>query len=56
METAGPPTGLPSPQLLSASPNSTTGVSCFYPLVGCKYLHLTLSEYSHARSRFGSAQ
>jgi hypothetical protein len=24
-------------------PNSTTGVSCFCPLVGCKYLHLTLS-------------
>jgi hypothetical protein len=23
--------------------NSTTGVSCFCPLVGCKYLHLTLS-------------
>ena len=32
-----------SPQLLSAFPNSTTGVSCFCPLVGCKYLHLTLS-------------
>jgi hypothetical protein len=26
-------------QLLSAFPNSTTGVSCFCPLVGCKYLH-----------------
>ena len=25
------------------SPNSTTGVSSFCPLVGCKYLHLTLS-------------
>ena len=24
-------------------PNSTTGVSSFCPLVGCKYLHLTLS-------------
>jgi hypothetical protein len=23
--------------------NSTTGVSCFSPLVGCKYLHLTFS-------------
>jgi hypothetical protein len=23
-------------------PNSTTGVSCFCPLVGCKYVHLTL--------------
>ena len=34
---------LPSPQVLSAFPNSTTGVSCFCPLSGCKYLHLTLS-------------
>jgi hypothetical protein len=25
----------PSPQLLSAFPNSTTGISCFCPLVGC---------------------
>jgi hypothetical protein len=33
----------PSPQLLSAFPNSTSGVSCFSPLIGCKYLHLTLS-------------
>jgi hypothetical protein len=33
----------PNPQLLSAFPNPTTGVSCFCPLVGCKYLHLTLS-------------
>jgi hypothetical protein len=33
----------PSPQLLSAFHNSKIGVSCFYPLVGCKYLHLTLS-------------
>jgi hypothetical protein len=32
-----------SPQLLSASPNSTTGLSCFCPLVGYKYQHLTLS-------------
>jgi hypothetical protein len=32
-----------SSQLLPAFPNSTTGVSCFCPLVGCKYLHLTLS-------------
>jgi hypothetical protein len=24
-------------------PNSTTGISSFCPLVGCKYLHLTLS-------------
>jgi hypothetical protein len=24
-------------------PNSTTGVSILYPLVGCKYMHLTLS-------------
>jgi len=30
------------PQLLPAFPNSTTGVSSFCPLVGCKYLHLTL--------------
>jgi hypothetical protein len=35
--------GHPSPQLLSDIPNSTTGVSCFCPLVVCKYLHLTLS-------------
>jgi hypothetical protein len=33
----------PSPQLLSAFPNSTTGVNCFFPLVGCNYLHLLLS-------------
>jgi hypothetical protein len=33
----------PSPQLLSAFPNSTTGVSCFCALVGCNYQHLTLS-------------
>ena len=33
----------PSPQLLSAFPNSTTGVSCFCQLVGCKYLPLILS-------------
>jgi hypothetical protein len=39
IETAGPP----SPQLLSASLNSKTGVRCFHPLVECKYLHLTLS-------------
>jgi hypothetical protein len=32
--------GCPSPRLLSSFPNSTTGVSCFCPLVGCKYLHL----------------
>ena len=32
----------PSPQLLSAFPNSTTGVRSFCPLVRCKYLHLTL--------------
>jgi hypothetical protein len=32
----------PPPQLLSSFPNSTTGVSCFCPLVGCKYLYLTL--------------
>ena len=30
-------------RLLSAFPNSTTGVSCSCPLVGRKYLHLTLS-------------
>jgi hypothetical protein len=24
-------------------PSSTTGVNCFCPLTGCKYLHLTLS-------------
>ena len=24
-------------------PNSTTGINCFCPLVGCKHLHLTLS-------------
>jgi hypothetical protein len=30
-------------QPLSTFRNSITGVSCFCPLVGCKYLHLTLS-------------
>jgi hypothetical protein len=35
--------GCPSPQLLSAFPNSTTGVNCFCLLVGCKYLFLTPS-------------
>jgi hypothetical protein len=35
--------GHPSPQLLSAFPNPTTGLSCVCPLVGCKYLHLILS-------------
>jgi hypothetical protein len=29
--------------LLQLSPNSTIGVSCFCPLIGCKYLPLTLS-------------
>ena len=43
IEIAGPPSGLPSSQLLSAFPSSTTGVSNFCPLVVCKYLHLTLS-------------
>ena len=33
----------PSPQLLPAFPNSTTEVSSFCQLVGCKYLHLSLS-------------
>jgi hypothetical protein len=32
-----------SPQLLLAFTDSTTGVSSFCPLVGFKYLHLTLS-------------
>jgi hypothetical protein len=32
-----------SPQLLSAFPNWTTGVSCFFPLVVSKCLHLNLS-------------
>jgi hypothetical protein len=32
-----------SSQLLSAFSNSTTGFSCFCSLVGCKYVHLTLS-------------
>jgi hypothetical protein len=53
-KTACPPTGEgnhPSPQLLS-----TTGLCCFCPLVGYKYLTLTLScllsllEGSHDRS------
>jgi hypothetical protein len=35
--------GCNSPQFPSAFPNSTTEVSCFCPLFGCKYLHLTLS-------------
>ena len=43
IETAGPLQDHPSPQLLSAFPNSTIGVSCFCSLVGSKYLHLTLS-------------
>jgi hypothetical protein len=30
-------------QHLSAFSNTTTGVSSFCPLVGCKYLYLTLS-------------
>jgi hypothetical protein len=38
LQTAGPPTGSPS-----AIPKSTIGVRCFCPLVGCKYLPLTLS-------------
>jgi hypothetical protein len=45
IKTAGPPTGSPSPQVLLAFPNSTTGVSCF----------LSLSEGSHNRSLFVSA-
>jgi hypothetical protein len=59
IKTAGPPTGSPS-QLPSAFPNSITGVSCFSPLVGCKYLHLTfscllgLSGGNHNRSLFVS--
>jgi hypothetical protein len=36
IKTSGPSQGSPSPQLLSAFPNSTTEVSCFCPLVGCK--------------------
>ena len=32
-----------SPQLLSAFCNSTTAANCFCPLIGYKYVHLTLS-------------
>jgi hypothetical protein len=49
----------PSPQLFSAFPNTTTGVSCFCPLVGCKYLHLTPSAACWAFQRavmLGSCQ
>ena len=43
-ETAGPPTGLPLLlSFLQPLPNSITWVSSFSPLVGCKYMHLTLS-------------
>jgi hypothetical protein len=42
IETAGPPEGSPSPQLLSAFPNSMKGVRSLCSLVGCNYLHLTL--------------
>jgi hypothetical protein len=31
------------PQLLTSIPNSTRAVICFCQLIGCKYLHLTLS-------------
>jgi hypothetical protein len=44
IETAGLPTGGLSLQLLSAFPDSTTGVSCFYQFVGCRYVLLTLSD------------
>jgi hypothetical protein len=50
----------PSPQLLSAFLSSTTGVNSFCPLLGCNYLHLTLScllgllEGSRDRSLFVS--
>jgi hypothetical protein len=43
IETAGPPTGSPFSSCSFVFPNSTTGISCFCPLVGCKHLHLTLS-------------
>jgi hypothetical protein len=46
--------GRPPPQLLSAFPNSTTGVSCFCPLVGCKLLVGCFGGQSHARSFFVS--
>ena len=32
--------------LLTEDPNSTTRANCFCPLVGCKYLLLTLSSAS----------
>jgi hypothetical protein len=45
IETAGPPYRIAL--LLSffqLSPNLSTGISSFCPLVGCKHLHLTLSD------------
>ena len=44
IETADPPTGFALlHSFFHLSPNSTIGVSSFCPLVGCKYLYLTLS-------------
>ena len=48
IETASPPTGSPSPQLLSAIPNSIYGSDSFSCLLG-------LPEYSHDRTLFVSA-
>ena len=36
---------------LGFSPNSATGITSFYPLVWCKYLHLTLSTADWASQR-----
>jgi hypothetical protein len=45
IESVGPPTGLPSSTASSSFSliQSNSMVSSFCPLVGCKYLHMTLS-------------
>jgi hypothetical protein len=54
IETAGPPTGAISLLLsfFQSFSNLTTGASCFCPLVGYKYLHLTLSAVTLVISEF----
>jgi hypothetical protein len=43
IETAGAPAGSPFSSASFSLPYFNNRVSCFCPLVGCKYLHLTLS-------------
>jgi hypothetical protein len=43
IETTGPPTGSHFSSASHSFSLIQLGVSCFSPLVGCKYLHLTLS-------------